>query len=56
MADFLPPPGSHGDDGEHSTTQHINRTFIHEEEEPDPFVFNTTACYTVLPEKVFPFY
>lgn len=46
VADFLPT--SEVDNG--TFTSACN--FI-PEEEPDPFVFNTTASYTVQPEKVF---
>ncbi|XP_073847013.1 uncharacterized protein isoform X2 [Musca autumnalis] len=65
VADFLPPPGTPGsnddgaaagdeglDEADQQQQQHIRRQFVREEE-PDPFVFNTTACYTVLPEKSF---
>ncbi|XP_019893736.1 uncharacterized protein LOC105262075 isoform X2 [Musca domestica] len=59
VADFLPPPGSNGDGadvdggaGGEEGQHHMRRQFVREEE-PDPFVFNTTACYTVLPEKSF---
>ncbi|XP_061392343.1 uncharacterized protein LOC133327822 [Musca vetustissima] len=60
VADFLPPPGSNGEAGgvaaeddagmDVGDQSHVRRQFVREEE-PDPFVFNTTACYTVLPEK-----
>uniref|UniRef100_A0A1I8NQN1 Uncharacterized protein n=1 Tax=Stomoxys calcitrans TaxID=35570 RepID=A0A1I8NQN1_STOCA len=53
VADFLPPPGLNIDEvDDNEVARHMSRSLIREEE-PDPFVFNTTACYTVLPEKSF---
>ncbi|XP_075168116.1 uncharacterized protein LOC142240294 [Haematobia irritans] len=53
VADFLPPPGHNIDEvDDNEVARHMSRSLIREEE-PDPFVFNTTACYTVVPEKSF---
>lgn len=51
VADFLPPPEGSMKQGENPNVT-SSCSFI-PEEEPDPFVFNTTASYTVLPEKSF---
>ncbi|KAL9918230.1 uncharacterized protein ACN427_000657 isoform 1-T4 [Glossina fuscipes fuscipes] len=56
VADFLPCPVSTKTTSEMSVDDNSNFTTTYQfipQEETDPFVFNTTASYTVLPEKSF---
>jgi len=57
VADFLPAEAilskqEIDDDNSMITQQTLTTTSSYPQNEPDPFIFNTTASYTVLPEKV----
>lgn len=55
VADFLPADSAGAaatPENLMTTTRTTTATDFIPEEEPDPFVYNTTASYTVLPQKV----